>query len=180
MGSWTWLGRYALILLAAIALGAGIAELTVFKQTTLWTPRLTAAALARFLGYGGALVILWMIGERTGRQLRGPAAGTAHLGILVLPLSTLVALSVGYDILLAVLRPFLAPSMKDGYNWAFVLAITASAVWLVVALYRHAEGLIELLRAVPMSVRPARQCASCGARLSSKAKFCATCGKATD
>ena len=57
MRSWTWIGRYALVLLAAALLGAAISELPVFKQTTLGTPKLPAAALARFLGYGGALVI---------------------------------------------------------------------------------------------------------------------------
>jgi hypothetical protein len=38
MRSWTWIARYALVLLAALLLGAALAELSVFKQTTLGTP----------------------------------------------------------------------------------------------------------------------------------------------
>ena len=54
MQSWKWIARYTMVLVVALLLGAAIAELSVFKQTTLGTPRLPAAALARFLGYGRA------------------------------------------------------------------------------------------------------------------------------
>jgi autotransporter translocation and assembly factor TamB len=42
MRSWMWIARYALVLLVALLLGAALAELSVFKQTTLGTPKLTA------------------------------------------------------------------------------------------------------------------------------------------
>ena len=178
MGSWTWIGRYALVLVAALLLGIGIAELTVFKQATLGTPKLSAAALARFLGYAGALAIFWMLGHRMARQFRTLSGVAAHTGFLILPLTTLIALSAGYDILLVILRPFLSPWFKDVYNWIFVLAITGSALWLVVALYRHSEGIIELLKARPRARLPRRKCQSCGAGVPEEAKFCAACGKA--
>ncbi len=76
MRSWTWIGRYALVLLAAVALGAAIGELTVFKTTTLGTPKLSAAAFAKFLGYGGALVVFALLGQRAASQLR--ASGERH------------------------------------------------------------------------------------------------------
>jgi hypothetical protein len=179
MGSWNWLGRYALVLLAAIGLGAGLAELTVFKQTMLGTPKLPAASLARFLGYGGALLILWMLAARSGRQIRKAAGSAAHLGFLVLPLATLIVLSVGYDVVLALLRPFLTAQLKDAYNWLFVFGITASALWLVVALYQHAEGFIALAKAVPLRAN-GKKCGSCGAGLPAKAKFCSACGTAAE
>jgi hypothetical protein len=87
MRSWTWIGRYALVLLAAVLLGAAIGELPVFKQTTLGTPKLPAAALARFLGYGGALVIFALLGQRAAGQLRRSGNDTAHLAFLLLPLT---------------------------------------------------------------------------------------------
>lgn len=179
MKSWTWIGRYALVLLVALLLGGAIGELTLFKQTTLGTPKLSAAALVRFLGYSGALVIFWIFGQRTAMQFRRSEGGDAHPGFLILPLTTLIVLSVGYEILLAILRPFLGPSLKDVYNWIFVLGITAAAVWLVVALYQHSEGLIELLKAARVRTRLyGKTCESCGATLHKTAKFCAACGKA--
>ena len=179
MGSWTWISRYALVLLVALLLGAAIAELTVFKQTTLGTPKLLASAVARFLGYGGALIIFWILGRRAALKLRSMEGGGTHLGFLVLPLTSLIVLCAGYDVVLAILRPFLGANAKDIYNWIFVLGITACAIWLVVALYQHAEGVVELLKAVRLRGRPSgRSCAACGATLPEGAKFCATCGKA--
>ena len=87
-------------------------------------------------------------------------------------------LSVGYDIVLAILHPFLSPAHKDLYNWLFVLGISASAVWLVTALYRHSEGLVEHFK----KARPPAP----GKKLrvlrrppcDEHARFCAGCGKA--
>jgi hypothetical protein len=175
MRSWTWVGRYALVLLAAALLGAAIGELPVFEQTTLGTPKLPAAALAKFLGYGAALVIFALIGHRAAGQLRRSGNGTAHFAFLLLPLTALIVLSVGYDVVLAILQPFFSPAHKNTYNWLFVLGISASAVWLVAALYRHSEGLVGLLN--PAHVQPPVSCDSCGAALHAQAKFCAACGK---
>ena len=177
MRSWTWIGRYTLVLLAAALLGAAIGELPVFKQTTLGTPKLAAATLARFLGYGGALVVFALLGQRAAGQFRRSGNGTAHLAFLLLPLTALIVLSVGYDILLAILHAFLSPAHKNLYNWLFVLGISASAVWFVAALHRHSEGLVELFKTVRPRP-PARSCESCGAAVQEEAKFCAACGKA--
>ncbi len=180
MRSWMWVVRYALVLLIALLLGAGIGELTVFKQTTLGTPKLSAAALARFLGYGGALVIFWMMGQRASNELRAEGTRTASVGLLLLPLTTLIALAAGYDVLLVILRPFLSATPKDIYNWLFVIAILGSAIWLVAALYRHADGIVEILQDVPpLSRAPRSKCLSCGAPLAVSAKFCSACGKPT-
>lgn len=176
MRSWTWIGRYALVLVAAALLGAAIGELPVFKQTLLGTPKLPAAALARFLGYGGALVIFALLGHRAASQLGRSGNAAAHVSFLVLPLTGLMVLSLGYDVVLAILHPFLGAAHRNLYNWVFVLGISACAVWLVAALYRHSEGLIELIRAVPQA--PAPSCGSCGAALHEHARFCAACGSA--
>jgi hypothetical protein len=178
MGSWSWMIRYAVVLLVAVLLGTAIAELPVFKQTLLGTPKLPASALARFLGYGGALVIFWLLGQRTAAELRRIGGGAAQLGFLVVPLATLIVLSAGYDIGLAILRPFLGTGSKNIYNWLFVLGISASALWLVVVLYQRSEGLVDLLK-VARAHAPAAgtPCESCGAALPEQAKSCTACGK---
>jgi len=179
MGSWKWIARYALVLVAAVLLGTLIGELTVFKQTMLGTPKLPATALARFLGYGGALAMFTLLGQRAAGQLRDAGTGAEHLGALIFPLTLLIVLSAGYDIVLTTLRPFLSATHKDVYNWVFVLGISACALWLVVRLYRHSEGLVELVNRVrPRVRRLGTKCDACGAALRDEAKFCAACGQA--
>jgi len=112
MGSWKWTARYAVVLVVAVLLGAAIAELSVFKQTMLGTPKLSASAAARFLGYGGALVIFWILGRRVAQQLCASESHRRAVGFLVLPLVTLIVLSAGYDVVLAILRPFLSATAK--------------------------------------------------------------------
>jgi hypothetical protein len=121
-----------------------------------------------------------MIGERAARELRAEGRNTAAVGFLVLPLATLVVLAIGYDVLLGILRPFLSAAPKDIYNWLFVVAILGSAIWLVTALYRHADGIVGLLEEIPALPRGARsRCTSCGKPVALRAKFCSACGKPT-
>ena len=42
---WTWLSRYVLVIVVALVLGGAIGEFSLFKQSTLGTPKLTASAL---------------------------------------------------------------------------------------------------------------------------------------
>jgi len=180
MGSWGWIGRYAAVLLVGVLLAVALGELTVFKQTMLGSTKLSAAGLVRFLGYGGALVMLWLLGQRAASQLHSAGGKAGHLGFLILPLTTLIVLGAGYDVFLAILRPMFGTSLKEVYNWVFVLGISTSAVWLLVMLYQHSEGLIELLKTARLRAqRTDGRCASCGAGLPEQAKFCPACGKAT-
>jgi len=178
MRSWTWTARYAVVLLAAALLGAGIGELEVFKETALGTRKLHAAELATFLGYGGALVIVALIARRAVTQLRGSGSGAAHLASILPALAALLILSAGYHVVLTVLDPFLSSAQRNVYNWGFVLGISGSAVWLIVALYRHSEGLAALFEPIrPQGKTGPTACASCGAALHEHAKFCSSCGK---
>lgn len=175
MQSWTWLGRYAVVLLAAALLGAGIGQLEVFRETELGTGKLHAADLATFLGYGGALAILALVARRAAAQFRRSGGETAHLAFIVPPLTALLVLSAAHHVVLALLEPFLSGGQRNLYNWAFVLGISASAVWLVVALYGHAQGFLALFRAA-QSEPGMKACASCGASFAAHAKYCSACG----
>src|SRR5690349_13264772 len=160
MQSWKWIARYLIVLAAAVLLGAAIAELNVFKQTAVGS-RLTAAVLARFLGYATALAVLWLVGRRAALQLRA-GSRTQALGFVLLPVITLILVCAAYDVAAAILRPFFNLSAKEAYNWLFVIGITACAVWLIVVLYRHAEALVDLMqrpqRAVLQTLATCRYC----------------------
>lgn len=175
---WTWISRYVLVIVISLVLGGVIGEFSLFKQTTLGTPKLTASALVQFLGYGGALLLLWVLGKKAVGQCRSAGGKAAFVSYLVLPLVTLIVMAGAYSVLLAVLRPFLDAGSRNIYNWVFVLGITLSALWLAIALFHHSEPLVELFRqeGVDLPDVDARKCSSCGASLSRGANFCQVCG----
>ena len=62
---WSWVVRYAVVIAAALALGAAFGEMALFKNAKLGRTGLSAAHLVQFLGYGGALAVLWLAARRT-------------------------------------------------------------------------------------------------------------------
>lgn len=143
---WMWMGRYLLVIVIALLLGAAIGELSLFKQTTLGTPKLTAAKVAQFLGYGGALLLFWLLAQRAGRELYGQGGRARFVSFVVLPLATLIIVLIAYNVLLILGGALMSQTVRKIYNWIFVLGTTASAIWLAVALFRHADSMLELLR----------------------------------
>jgi hypothetical protein len=145
-GSWLWVARYVAVLLLALILGAAIGELGLFKQTTLGSPKVTAARLAQFLGYGGALLLLWLLAQRAARELRARGGHAQGLGSLLVPLATLVVVPSCYYVLLIFAGGLMSTAFRAVFNWVFVLGTTAAAIWLTVALFHHAEALVGLFR----------------------------------
>lgn len=177
---WGWISRYVLVIVVALVLGGIIGELPLFKQTTLGTPKLNASALVQFLGYGGALLLLWLLGRKASEQLRGQPR-TAFLSYIILPLITLIVVAAAYSVLLTILRPFLDAGPRNIYNWIFVLGITASALWLAIASFQHSDPLADLFksdRAAPATDAVTQNCTACGAGLVAGANFCQVCGTA--
>ena len=176
---WAWISRYVLVIVIALVLGGVIGELTLFKQTTLGTPKLTASSLAQFMGYGGALLLLWLFGQRAASQFRNVNGKAAFVSFIIVPLVTLIVVAGAYTVLLTILRPFLGAGLRNIYNWLFVLGITASALWLAVALFHHSEPLVDLFRSEGAGRSDAdAKCPSCGAPLVAGAKYCHACGTA--
>jgi len=175
---WAWMSRYILVIVIALVLGGVIGELVLFKQTTLGTPKLTASALAQFMGYGGALLLLWLLGHRAASRFRSNGGKAAFLSFIVVPLVTLIVVAGAYTVLLTILRPFLDAGLRNVYNWVFVLGITASALWLAIALFHHSEPLVDLFRSegADRSDANAQKCKFCGAPMLAGANFCHVCG----
>jgi hypothetical protein len=175
---WAWMSRYILVIVIALVLGGVIGELVLFKQTTLGTPKLTASAIAQFMGYGGALLLLWLLGQRAAGRFRSDGGKAAFLSYIIVPLVTLIVVAGAYTVLLAILKPFLDAGLRNTYNWVFVLGITASALWLAIALFQHSEPLVDLFRSEgpDRSDAEAQKCRSCGAPMLAGANFCHVCG----
>src|SRR5258706_12974505 len=114
---WAWMSRYILVIVISLVLGGAIGELTLFKQTSLGTPKLTASALVQFMGYGGALLLLWLLGQKAANRFRDGRGNTAFLSFIIVPLVTLIVVAGAYTVLVTVLRPFLDAGLRNIYNW---------------------------------------------------------------
>jgi len=143
--NWIWIGKYLIVIIAALILGAVLGSLGLFKSATLGTPKLTAGSLVQFIAHGGALSLLWLLGQRFAGQLRGGGGSTATIATIVLSLTTLIVVASAYVVLLHFVEPFLAGNLKPFIDWAFILGIIAAAVWLIWALFTNAEALMEAI-----------------------------------
>jgi hypothetical protein len=144
-GNWFWIGKYVIVIAAALILGAVLGNLALFKSATLGTPKLTAGALTQFIAHAGALAVLWLLGQRIAAQMRAAGGSVARLAATVLALVTLIVVASAYAVLLQFVTPFLAKDLKPFIDWAFILAILAAAGWLLWALFTDSEAIMEAI-----------------------------------
>ncbi len=174
--NWTWTGRYVIAIVAALVLGAVIGEMPVFHQATLGA-RLSAADLAKFIAYSGALALLWLLSREAADRLRVGSDRIAFIGMILVPLAALIIVSSAYGVLLLILKPFLSASLRNIYNWVFVLGITATALWLVFALFQYSEPMMNLFHSRTGGAHSGgAKCRGCGAALAGGVKYCPNCG----
>jgi len=145
----TWWIRYLLVIVVTLVLGASLGELSFFQKTSLGALKLSAANLVRFLGYGSALVLLWLLSQRTAQELRNKGGWQAQASHFILPLTTVIIVPAAQPVLLLVLGGLLGPELRKIYDWLFILGTLGSAVWLVLSLYQRLEPLLENLRTEP-------------------------------
>jgi hypothetical protein len=132
---WSWVVRYVIVILLAVILAAVLGDMAVFKATKFGKPGLSAARIAEFFGYGGALAVLWLLAQRAATLLD---AKDARWGIVkpgVVPLATLIVVACGQATGLLLLGPLMGKAGVQIYNWIAVLAIVVSAAWLLAVLF---------------------------------------------
>ncbi len=144
--NWNWVGRYVAVIVLALVLGAAIGGMPLFAKTFLVSGKLSAAQVVRYLGYGTALVVFWLLGQRLAMVLRQQEGDRwAALKSLVLPVVTLIVVSALYSVILLVMGPLLGGTLQKIYDWLFILAIIACAIWLIMAVLGEADALTEAL-----------------------------------
>ena len=142
---WNWVGRYVAVIVVALALGAAIGSMELFAKTSVVSGKLTAAHLVRFLGYGAALAALWMLGQRSTVALQRHGGRWSFLQHLILPVVTLIVVSSAYSVTLLILKPLLESAQLNIYNWVFIVAILACAIWVVMAVLGQSASLTNAL-----------------------------------
>lgn len=179
--NWNWAGRYVAVIVVALVLAAVIGEMPLFGKTFLVSGKLNAAQVVRFLGYGTALIVFWIFGQRLTmvlRQQQGSRWAASYN--LILPVVTLIVVSALYSVILLVMRPLMDVTLQRIYDWMFILAIIACAIWLIMALLGQSDALTEaLIGTVRKTELPGQTiaCASCGASNDAGATHCGKCGK---
>jgi hypothetical protein len=141
-----WWIRYLLVIVVTLVLGAALGELGFFQRTSLGALKLSAANLVRFLGYGSALILLWLLSQRAAQELQSQGGWRTQASHFVLPLATVIIVPAAQPVLLLVLGGLLGPDLRKIYDWLFILGTLGAAVWLVLALYQRLEPLLESLR----------------------------------
>lgn len=179
---WGWLVQYGSGIALALLLGAILGGIPLFKETALGDTKLTASRIVQFMGYGSALLLLWLLGRRVAMELPEEGKGLSFLRQVITPLVTLIVLSVGYKVLWLLGGPFLGPTGKTIYNWTFVVGIVGAALWLAVAWFRHSPLLFESLQElerVGKRVAPGHSlaCPECGVPVAAGMEYCGKCGK---
>ncbi len=142
---WLWIGKYVVVIIAALALGAVLGNLDVFRNTMIGNARISAGSLVQFIAHSGALGLLWALGYRHAGQLRRGAGSGAHLATSVLALVSLIVAASFYEVLLRFLTPVLAPDIKSYLDWTFIVVILATAAWLLWSLFVHSEAVLAAI-----------------------------------
>jgi len=142
---WSWIVRYAVVIAAALALGAAFGEMALFKTTRLGKTGLTAANLVQFLTYGVALAILWLAARRAAALLPADDVRWNVLKSTLVPLTTLIVVSAGQAVLLIIAGPLMSKAWHQTYSWISVTAIILSAAWLLAAVLTGSSSLAPLL-----------------------------------
>jgi len=154
--SWYWIGKYLVVIIAALVLGSTLAALEPFKSAEIGSAHVGAGALVRFIAHCGALTLLWALGFRHARQLRGVRGPSRHLADTVLALITLIVIASAYGVLLHFISPMLASDVKPFIDWFFIVGILAAALWLLWVLFTDSEKVIEAVSSLSLARRQAQ------------------------
>src|SRR3954462_11888197 len=111
--NWAWISRYVFVIGIALIMGGAIGAFSLFKQTTLGTPKLTASGLVQFMGYGAALLLFWLLGRKAAEQFKSNEGRAAFLSYVDAPLITRIVVAGAYTLLLPGLRPFLEAGPRN-------------------------------------------------------------------
>jgi hypothetical protein len=174
---WAWVRRYAIAFLLVLVLTTLLGHSQIFGHAPLAPRGLTAAHLVSFIGYTAALLMLWLAAWRAADMLQDDGGRETIGRETLVPFATLIVLVVGYGVPLILLRPFMNDAAMAVYNWLFVLAIGASAIWFAFAVYRSADAMAPILSRLARYSREAGAARQKDSLPVPAERYCPRCGR---
>jgi hypothetical protein len=141
---WNWAVRYIALIVVALILAAAIGSMELFIKTTVFGGKLSASHLVQFMGYGAALAAFWLA-PRSTIALQQHGGRWSFMQHLILPVVSLIAVSIAYTVVLLILNPMMNAALHNIYNWVFIVAILACAVWVLMAVLGESASLTSAL-----------------------------------
>jgi len=151
--SWFWIGKYLVVIVAALVLGSVLAGIEPFRSTTIGAARIGTGTLVQFIAHSGALALLWSLGRRHSAQLQRAGGSSAAFARMVLALVTLIVTASFYAVLAHFTGPLITPEFKSALDWIFILGILAAALWLLWVLFKDSEAIIVAFGQLPAARR---------------------------
>jgi transcriptional regulator with XRE-family HTH domain len=178
---WVWMVQYGMTVLLLLLLGSTAANIPLFKETVLIDAKLDVSHLVEFLGYGGALTMIWLMSRKAGILLDRDRSGLAFLRPMVVPLTALLVTSGSYKIALVLMNPFLSKADRLAYDWTCIVLILVSTLWVILTWFFRSAPMLESLEATGRGKQPGRgsvpsHCPHCGTSVPDGMKFCGRCG----
>lgn len=150
---WTWVVRYVVVIILAVILAAALGEMALFKTTRFGKTGLNAGRLVQFLGFGGGLLVFWLLAHKTALLLDGKDARWTVIKSILLPLATLIVAASAHAVILLLLGPLMSKAWLQAYNWLFISGIILSAAWLLAALLTGSSSLSRLFGSSARALR---------------------------
>jgi hypothetical protein len=140
MNARKWMMEYGVAMGLAFFLAVILGQIPLFRETAVG--KLHASDLVQLIGFGGALVIAWIGARQLANNPPAEWKWMAPFQAIVLPLATLLAVSLCYEVLLFAVEPFLGKFGKTAYNWFFIAAIIGSSAWLIFSWVKKCAPLV--------------------------------------
>ncbi|CUS38444.1 hypothetical protein [Candidatus Nitrospira nitrificans] len=151
MGARRWVMEYGVALVLAFLFSMILGQVSLFRETSVG--KLRASDLVQLVGYSASVVIGWLGARELARNPPLEWKWLVPFQGLVVPLATLLAITIAYGVLLFALDPFLGKLGKAIYNWVFILAIVADSIWLILSWVWKCAPLVAAMK--PLKPRKA-------------------------
>ena len=177
---WIWVGRYIAVIFSAAVLAAALGSMSLFASATVISQKLTAAHIVKFLGYSTGLVVFWLLGQRATAEFARQGGRWGFLSHLLLPVVSLIVAASAHGVLRLVLGQLMDASLRNVYNWTFIMLIIAAAGWLVMAIFNQSSSLTEAFISTTRSLgdsKAANRGPKCNVPVAAGTNYCPVCGE---
>lgn len=143
--------------------------------------RLTAADIVLFITQAAALSFFYLSAIHAVTALPKTGDALFFFKAVALPITWLMIVVIGQNIVWQVIAPFIGSSEKTLYYAIVILLILLNSIWLVWVAFQNAPYLIDSLHHIksPIATMPnllTSACSECGQLSARSAKFCRYCG----